>query len=250
MGILPGQRWGAEYLSSGSEVVNASRRWVLPYREIAERLEKGSRARVILSSDGEATDLVFWARSRGYKIVRHVRTAAGIEVVLEAPKREAPPRPAAPAGAVPTRRPVAEAAPAASVSRPEAPAAARAPEATLDIVSRRMADPLFRVDLLLVATSLRSGVLEGPTSIDALARIASEAAGRGCAHLEATHSSGARLEMLTCGMNVEGIILHKPEGGVLEGREAVKEAAGILREGRLEYRIMSVDKSFIEKLKS
>jgi hypothetical protein len=247
-----------------SEVVNATgRRWVLPYREITERLERGGRARIILSSDGEATDLIFWARSRGYRIVRHVRTAAGIEVMLESPKAEAPSRPA-PARAAPAMRPASEAAPAPAaeraaapaapaapaVSRPEAPAAAQAPEAALDVVSRRMADPLFRVDLLLVATSLRSGVLEGPTSIDALARTASEATGGGCAHLEATHSSGARLEMLTCGMSIEGIILHKPEGQAVEGRKAVGEAANILKEGRLEYRIMSVDKSFVEKLKS
>ncbi len=249
---------------SAPDTVDATRnrRWILPYRSIVEKLVNKGRVRVILSGEGEATDLIFWAQTRGFRVVRHIRTAVGMEVVLEAPSRRAE---EAAAAAAPRR----EEARAARPTPPQAPrAAARAVAAqassggerrveapatagSLDAVSARMSDPLFRVDLLLAGTSSRAGELKAPTTLDALLRVASEASGRGCAHLEASHSRGGKLELLACGGRLEGIILYTPDGSRLEGSKAVREAPKLLeREGSLEYRVTVVGSEFVEKLKS
>ena len=246
---------------SSPETVNVDRRWILPYRVIREKLERNGRVRVLLSGEGEATDLIFWAQTRGYRVARHLRTAAGIEVVIEAPPKPKPAQPpaaqaqaAGEAAARPAAQPQAPAPTAAPQRAPAAPAQPAGPAASpgaLDVVSERMADPLFRVDLLLASTSTRAGEAKTPTTLDALARLASEASSSGCAYVEATHSSGAKLELLACRGSLEGLILYRDDGERLLGSKALGEASKVLSsEGRLEYRVMSVDKSFLDKLKS
>ena len=249
---------------SSPDTVNVDRRWILPYRVIRERLERSGRVRVLLSGEGEATDLIFWAQTRGYRVARHLRTAAGIEVVIEAPPKPKP-KPARPPeaqaqaapGAAPARpaaqpqAPAPEAAPTAARPAPAQAAAPAAPPRMLDVVSERMADPLFRVDLLLASTSTRAGDTKTPTTLEALARLASEASSSGCAYMEATHSSGAKLELLTCRGSLEGVILYRDNEERLLGSKALEEASKVLSsDGRLEYRVMSVDKSFVDKLKA
>ncbi|MEB2836988.1 MAG: hypothetical protein GSR80_001479 [Desulfurococcales archaeon] len=247
---------------SSPDTVNVDRRWILPYRVIREKLERSGRVRVLLSGEGEATDLIFWAQTRGYRVARHLRTAAGIEVVIEAPPKPKP-KPAQPPEAQAQAAP--EAAPARLAAQPAAPATptaaarpapaqAAAPAArtgTLDVVSERMADPLFRVDLLLASTSTKAGETKTPTTLEALARLASEASSSGCAYMEATHSSGVRLELLACRGSLEGVILYGANEERVVGSKALEEASKALSgDGRLEYRVMSVDKSFVDKLKA
>ena len=69
--------------------------------------------------------------------------------------------------------------------------------------------------------------------------------------MEATHSSGAKLELLTCRGSLEGVILYRDNEERLLGSKALEEASKALSgDGRLEYRVMSVDKSFVDKLKA
>jgi len=228
---------------SSPETIDATRRrWILPYARIERALREKGSAKVILSGEGEATDLQVWAALRGYRVARSLRTAVGIEVVLEAPREQAPP--AAPRAAS-TPAGGQAAGQAGGPQRVEA----RATGDRLEEVSARMEDPLFRVDLLLASTPGRGGEASAPTSVEAIAKIASEQAGSGkCAHVEATHSSGARFEMLACEGRVEGIVA-ETGGGKLRGSRALEELSGLLREGRVSYQVRIVDRGFVEKLK-
>lgn len=234
------------------ETVDATgRRWILPYRRIERVLEEKGSVKVLLPGEGEATDLQVWAHSRGYRVVRSLRTAVGMEVVLEAPKAKPEEKPAEAARPAPARAPASEkTAPSAASARPT-PRGLAGIEARsdLDKVSQRMEDPLFRVDLLLASLSTRQGELRGPTSVEALARLATEAAGSGqCAHVEASHESGARIELLVCQGRVEGILAESSEAKA-RGSEALNLASRLLESGRVTYRVRVVPREFVEKLR-
>jgi hypothetical protein len=230
-------------LASPETVDAAARRWVIPFSKIERVLREKGAVKVILAGEGEATDVEVWARVRGYRVARSLRTAAGIEVVLEAPR--AKPQEAAPPGEARER-----AAPRPGAAPAAAGGAGRRGEEAVERVSERMVDPLFRVDLLLASVSTRQGELKAPTSVEAIARIASEAAGSGqCAHVEAQHDSGASLEVLVCEGRVEGIVL-EAGGEKLRGSKALERAGGLLEKGKLTYRIRVVPRDFVERLKT
>lgn len=229
------------------ETVDATgRRWILPYRRIERILEEKGSVRVLLPGEGEATDLQVWAHSRGYRVVRSLRTAVGMEVVLEAPRAKPEERPA-PARAPAPGRPTS---PAAGGARPAPRGPVRVEAGSdLDKVSQRMEDPLFRVDLLLASLSTRQGELRGPTSVEALAKLAAETAGPGqCAHVEASHESGARIELLVCQGRVEGLVAEAGDAKA-RGGEALNLASRVLESGRVTYRVRVVPREFVEKLR-
>jgi len=186
----------------------------IPFREIEEELVEKGVVSVVLPPQIPVDDIVLWAKLKGYLI----ETRPGVnsvEVILR----------------------VSSGAEVDSNLR------------RLDAISKKLRDPLFRVDLVLASRKSGQYVIRASTIHDIISYV-DEKLGPGCKHLVLKGEETAlEAEVLACLDGIIGIIA-SIGGKAYAGHEALNAVSAAMEGGSsLSVRVTIIDEDLVDRVR-